>query len=253
MPNRILRDWTDSDKINELTVYAERFFVRLIMKVDDYGCFYADTRLLKANLFPLLIDTIREADIIRWMAECQKSELIVLYESSNKKYLQIVNFKQRLDRAKSKYPMPNETKKTITTDSLENDNDLQAETETKQKPKGNESVGENNSLTTKVFNLDYFFSIGYEQQWNIQSESIKNSIDKFLMYRHELPHKEPIKAPMVVEAIIKRLRETAKNESDVIFMINNTIEKGAKNIIYELQKPASNFPNQQVTKKYKPL
>ena len=106
MPNRMLRDWTASDKINSVCVHSERFFTRLIMKVDDYGSFPADTRLLKANLYPLLLDNIREADLLRWMAACQKAELIVLYEVNNKKYLQIVDFGQRLDRAKAKYPKP---------------------------------------------------------------------------------------------------------------------------------------------------
>lgn len=95
-----------SDKINDLSVHAERFFVRLIMKADDYGCFHADTRLLKANLYPLLLDAVREADLSRWMAECQKAGLIVLYEHTGKKYLQINDFRQRLDKAKSKYPLP---------------------------------------------------------------------------------------------------------------------------------------------------
>lgn len=102
----MLRDWTASDKVNEISVHAERFFVRLIMKVDDYGCFYADTRMLKANLFPLLLDKIREADLLRWTAECQKAGLIVLYEAEGKRYLQIVDFKQRLDRAHRKFPNP---------------------------------------------------------------------------------------------------------------------------------------------------
>src|SRR5688500_18392617 len=108
MPNRVLRDWTGSDKINAVTVHAERFFTRLIMKADDYGCFYADTRLLKANLFPLLLDIVREADISRWMAECQKAGLIALYEVSGKKYLQIQDFRQRLDKARAKFPLPTE-------------------------------------------------------------------------------------------------------------------------------------------------
>lgn len=107
MPNRMLRDWTGSDKINNISVHAERFLIRLIMKVDDYGCFYADSRLLKANLFPLILDNVRDADILRWMAECQKAGLIVVYENSGKRYVMIVDFKQRLDRAKSKYPLPN--------------------------------------------------------------------------------------------------------------------------------------------------
>lgn len=106
MPNRLLRDWTGSDKVNTLTVYAERFFTRLIMKADDYGCFYADVRILKANLFPLLLDSIREADLLRWMAECQKAGLIVLYESNDKKYLQIIEFNQRLRQKTQKFPMP---------------------------------------------------------------------------------------------------------------------------------------------------
>ena len=104
----MLRDWTLSDKVDALSVHAERFFTRLIMKVDDYGCFNADTRILKAALFPLKLDSVREADLLRWMAECQKSDLIVIYEVSKKRYLQINDFKQRLDRAKSKYPLPND-------------------------------------------------------------------------------------------------------------------------------------------------
>jgi hypothetical protein len=108
MPNRMLRDWTDSEKVNSLSPQEERMFLRLIMKADDYGCYYADTRLLRASLFPLLIDTVREADISRWMAACQKAGLIVLYEVANKRYLQIVDFKQRLDKARAKYPLPNE-------------------------------------------------------------------------------------------------------------------------------------------------
>jgi hypothetical protein len=103
----MLRDWTNSDKINSITVYAERFFIRLIMKVDDYGCFYGDPRILRANLFPLLQNGVREADISRWMAECQKAGLIRLYESDEgKHYLQICDFRQRLDRAKAKFPKP---------------------------------------------------------------------------------------------------------------------------------------------------
>lgn len=102
----MLRDWTASEKINILSVHAERFFVRLIMKVDDYGCFHANDKLLKSFLFPLSPDGVREADISRWMAECQTAGLIVLYEAEGKRYLQIQDFRQRLDRSKSKFPLP---------------------------------------------------------------------------------------------------------------------------------------------------
>lgn len=103
---RLLKDWRGSDKINSISVHAERFFTRLIMSADDYGCFYADPRLLKANLFPLLIDSIRETDLLRWMAECQKAGLIVIYEIENKKYVLIINFDQRLRQKTVRFPLP---------------------------------------------------------------------------------------------------------------------------------------------------
>jgi hypothetical protein len=102
----MLRDWTASEKMKGISVHSERFFTRLIMKVDDHGCFYADESLLKASLFPFLLDGIREADILRWTAECEKAGLIVVYEHDSKKYLQIKDFRQRLDKARSKFPLP---------------------------------------------------------------------------------------------------------------------------------------------------
>lgn len=107
MPNRILRDWTDSFTMDELDVHAERFFVRLIMKVDDYGRFSADVRLLKSNLFPLKSD-IRDSDISRWLTACEKSGLITVYTVALKSYLQIENFKQVLRQKTMKYPSPDD-------------------------------------------------------------------------------------------------------------------------------------------------
>ncbi len=107
MPNRILRDWTRSDNIDRLSLEAERFFVRLIMKVDDYGCYHADPRLLRSDLFPLK-DDVKESQIIKWRDECWKAQVIIVYESNGKKYLQILNFRQRLDRQIPKFPQPTE-------------------------------------------------------------------------------------------------------------------------------------------------
>lgn len=105
MPIRMLRDWTDSDKMNSISVHAERFFVRLIMKADDFGCYYAEPRLLSAYLFPL-IEGVRDTDITRWMAECQKAGLIVNYEAKGKRFLQIIDFNQRMRQKRSNFQMP---------------------------------------------------------------------------------------------------------------------------------------------------
>lgn len=107
MPNRILRDWTDSFIVDELDVHSERFFVRLIMKVDDFGRFSADKRLLKSQLFPLKSD-IRDTDIARCLTACEKAGLITIYTVASKCYLQIENFKQTLRQKTTKYPAPDE-------------------------------------------------------------------------------------------------------------------------------------------------
>lgn len=105
MPNRVLRDWTDSEAVDILSVYAERFFTRLIMKVDDYGRISANPKILKGNLF-ILKDDVREADISSWMDECHNAGLILLYEVNLKKYIQIENFKQTLRQKVEKHPPP---------------------------------------------------------------------------------------------------------------------------------------------------
>ena len=103
--NRILKDWTESDKVNTLSANAEVFFTRLIMKADDYGVFHGNPKLLKANLFPLK-DAMRDTDITRWIIECSTAGLILVYKVSEREYVQIINFGQRLRSMRSKYPLP---------------------------------------------------------------------------------------------------------------------------------------------------
>lgn len=104
MPTRMLRDWTDSEKINSLSPQAEVFFVRLMMKADDFGCFHATPQLLKSALFPFKADLIHSNELIEWLNECANSGLIIVYEVENKKYLKINNFGQRLRSPKPKFP-----------------------------------------------------------------------------------------------------------------------------------------------------
>jgi hypothetical protein len=106
VPTRILRDWTDSEALNSVSSDAERFFTRLLMKMDDYGCFHGDTRLLRANLFPLLIDRIREADITRWIAECEKAGMVRSYDSGGRRFIFVPKHGQRLRDAKHRFPVP---------------------------------------------------------------------------------------------------------------------------------------------------
>lgn len=107
MPNRILREGIlTSERVNNLGPAAELFYRRLMSVVDDYGRFDARPTLLRVSCYPLKIDSIREADISRSLAEAQSAGLIALYEVDGKPYLQMLDFRQQTRAKHSKYPHP---------------------------------------------------------------------------------------------------------------------------------------------------
>ena len=104
MPNRIIRDgWVESEQIGRLTADAERFFLRLCLRADDFGRYHANPSLLRSNLFPLK-DDIRSTDITLWVAVCAKAGLIICYEVDSKPFLEILKFNQRTRAQVSKFP-----------------------------------------------------------------------------------------------------------------------------------------------------
>lgn len=183
MPNRMLRDWTDSYRVDQLSWQAEVFFARLIMKADDYGRLPADTALIKANLFPRRLDTVREADISRWIDEListineleEKAGLIVLYQVRGRKYLQIEDFGQRLDKAKAKYPAP-----PISTDSMsesEREEEIELESEKEERPPKRKKF-----VTEKIELVYPFTSDKFMATWGIlrSEKKWKNKSDNAL-------------------------------------------------------------------------
>jgi hypothetical protein len=104
MANRVLRDWTTSEKIDALSEGGELFFVRLIMKADDHGCFHANPKLLKAALFPLKDYTSKQMDI--WVRELEQAGIIQTYRVDSRDYLRINDFGHRLRNMVSKFPQP---------------------------------------------------------------------------------------------------------------------------------------------------
>jgi hypothetical protein len=106
MPSRIIREgWLESERINTLDAAAERFFLRLCLRADDYGRFHANTVLLKSSLFPLSED-VRGTDIPRWLAACEKAGLVRCYEVEAKRFVEIHRFDQRTRAQRSKFPEP---------------------------------------------------------------------------------------------------------------------------------------------------
>lgn len=108
MPNRILREAIlSSDRIDQLDAAAEVFYRRLMSKVDDHGLYDGRPSMLRSSLYPLRVDRVREADISRWIAACEKAGLLALYERDGKPYLWMLDTRWQV-RAEPKYPLPPE-------------------------------------------------------------------------------------------------------------------------------------------------
>lgn len=105
MPNRVIRSgFLDSDKINSLSADEQLFFVRLMLVVDDYGCFDARLEMLRSQCYPM--SDIRLTDVSALLTRCREVGLLSVYEVDGKNYLIIHTFDQRLRQKRRKYPEP---------------------------------------------------------------------------------------------------------------------------------------------------
>lgn len=107
MPNRILREGIlTSEPVNRLSADCEVFYRRLMSVVDDFGRFTAHPSLLRASLYPLQLDKVREVSMERHLAECEKARLVRLYASGGKRYLELLKFNQHVRARASRFPQP---------------------------------------------------------------------------------------------------------------------------------------------------
>jgi hypothetical protein len=106
MPNRYVREAAiESEAVNSVEWQAECFWRRLINRVDDYGRFTANHELLRASLFPLKLDRVRNSDMPRLLAECEKAGLLFVYAVAGKQFL-VMNQWEKGRAVKSHYPEP---------------------------------------------------------------------------------------------------------------------------------------------------
>jgi len=106
MPNRYIREAAiESEGINSLSWIGEVFFRRLLNRVDDFGRYSANPALIRARLFPLQLAKVREAEISRLLAQCEKAGLLFAYSVNSKAYL-IINRWEKGRAKRSVYPEP---------------------------------------------------------------------------------------------------------------------------------------------------
>lgn len=104
MPGRYIRDgYLTSERVDALSLDAERFYFRLLLVVDDFGRYLANAAILRSMCFPLKGD-ISTGQIAAWLNECARAGLVVVYNVEGKRYLAIDRFGQRPRSRKSRYP-----------------------------------------------------------------------------------------------------------------------------------------------------
>lgn len=104
VPNRMVREGIlRSEKVDQLSLGAEVLFRRLMSVVDDYGRYYASPKLLRSDCFPLREEAMPLAE---WLDECVAAGVVQVYEVAGKRYLEIVDFRQRVRAERSLFPAP---------------------------------------------------------------------------------------------------------------------------------------------------
>lgn len=106
MPNRILREGLlESEAIDLLDAEAERFFVRLMLRADDFGRYHANPAMLANMLFPLRRD-IEPKMVENWLNQCQRAKLLRVYQVDGRCCLEIAKFGGKPRALQSKFPQP---------------------------------------------------------------------------------------------------------------------------------------------------
>ena len=110
MPNRILKESIcTSEDLNSLDPMAEILFYRLMVNVDDYGCFYGNESIIKSNCFPLKSDDIKCEQVDSWLDELDANGLIIRYFGEDgRKYIKLRKWDkhQQIRAKKRKFPEP---------------------------------------------------------------------------------------------------------------------------------------------------
>ncbi len=223
MPQRILRDWTDSEIIDKLKFEEEVLFTRLIMKADDFGNFHAKPQLIKSLLFPLK-DGIRVSDIDRWLKNIEAAGLIRFYTHNGSPFLNIVKFNQRLRQTRRIFPEP--------VDFQENKNmtascqQVVSNSRLEEKRREVEVEGEGDKIATHPPELISSFKIfnDWLKKETPRVLEIKNqiSIDQFAKLKNAYPD---MKRPAMTLKAMHNYKPLTKNYVDVYLTLKKWMAK----------------------------
>lgn len=96
MPDRMIREgFVHSPRVNTLSDRAECAFVRLLLKVDDFGVYFAEPKLVRAAIWPM--KSVRDAEVVRALDEIERAGLLARFTAPDGlRYLCLLRFRQKL-------------------------------------------------------------------------------------------------------------------------------------------------------------
>lgn len=109
MANRIIKESIcTSENLATLSCQAERLFYRLMVQCDDYGLYFANSKIIKSKCFPLIADDIKGNQVQAWLDELKKAKLIFFYQVDGIQYLKFTKWEkhQQVRAVKPKFPLP---------------------------------------------------------------------------------------------------------------------------------------------------
>ena len=135
MPNRLIHDCAlTSRKINKLTDSEEKFFWRLVMCCDDYGCFFGEQDVLNGKLYPRQ-NRYTDDDVLSYRNAIVDVGLAFLYEEDGEIYICINKWEdlQKVRTPRRKHPEPTKKNRLLQQSATICDKMLQSETEVHKK------------------------------------------------------------------------------------------------------------------------
>lgn len=95
----------NSDAFCTLDWFARDVYIGLLLYADDYGLYDARPKILRAELYALMLDKVRESDLQRALENCERAGLVRFYSVDGKPYLHVQKYGQRC-QSQPKYPVP---------------------------------------------------------------------------------------------------------------------------------------------------
>jgi hypothetical protein len=101
MPDRYLREaLLSSDRWNDQPVDAREFYIRLVLIVDDFGCFDGRPNVIAAHAFPTLL-----CDVRALLDALFSANMLARYSNAGKPYIALTRWQNEL-LGKRRWPAP---------------------------------------------------------------------------------------------------------------------------------------------------